>query len=146
MFAYLKMQNYKTFNFENYCTTFCQSINSYLNVDFEEQNYIIVAWKLGYICYIYFGIVINLDHKFWLTVKQVLKICRITLPLHPRGVILWISVNNIENQNTVNSFYYFEYFSSILCIVSNLLNTFSLFNINYSKKYRYLFRNQKRNI
>ena len=76
--AYLNIQNYKTFNL-------CQSIHSYVNVDFEKHNYIIVAWKLGYICYIYFEMVINLVHKFWFAVKSVLNLCRITLPLHARG-------------------------------------------------------------
>ena len=52
--------------------------------------------------YLYFGIVINLVHNILFAVKNVLKICRITLPLNARGITLGKSENNIENQNSVN--------------------------------------------
>jgi hypothetical protein len=52
--------------------------------------------------YLYFGIVINLVHNILFAVKNVLKICSITLPLNARGITLGMSENNIENQNSVN--------------------------------------------
>jgi hypothetical protein len=52
--------------------------------------------------YIYFGIVINLVHTILFAVINVLKVCRITLPLGARGITLGMSENNIENQNSVN--------------------------------------------
>jgi hypothetical protein len=69
----------------------------------------------------------NLVHNFWFVVKNVVKICCITLPLNARGIIPGIYEIYIENQNTVNHIfyiYYFVYFLSIVCIVPNMYNNF----------------------
>jgi len=66
-----------------------------------------------------------LVHIFWFIVKNVLKICCITLPLNARGIILGIYEIYIENQNTVNHIfyiYYFVYFSFIVRIIPNMYN------------------------
>ena len=53
-FCLTRYKTIKTFNI-NYCTEFCMSIHSYINVDLKKQNYVLFVWKLNKI---YFGIVI----------------------------------------------------------------------------------------
>ena len=73
-FAYLKIQNFQ-FKISAQCVA-CQFILIYLGTFCMETKQNV---------YIYFGIVINLVHTILFAIKNVLKICRITLPLNARG-------------------------------------------------------------